>query len=479
MARMQPPTWDRWSGHYQQNTQYSTMDASAMMPYDPRTTTAPMQTHPHGPQYAIGTTYAMASVPSMAPVSGMPPHSNFGVNQYTPTSPSSMVMSYRSYADERSSINEPSHGVHYHAREVPPMYRQEQGSSPQIKSDPMPSGQLPLPPVPKLRTPAEAAAPKPTPFIGETPIDEMMRKIQAQNDEDEEEEEEEEDEEEEDEEDEGLISPKAYQSPPCSNASGSRSSSPRSTRSKRRNSKTHHKEKRRCTWEGCEKPYACDQCSKTFAQKGNLRAHQSVHDPTKRFHCLIEGCHKPFTQRGNLKNHQNKFHKESVAKYTALFAQKAYTELSEEDQKIFLHFKEIYAKMNQGIKGRGVGRSIQKKSANNSQTFQEMSNYSMQQRTPPMEHSLPLHQFSQLSVHNPSNLPQHGLPPQAQTWQGYSIPRDGGYQPIHTARPQYEMYEMEHEPISSNASSAGTLNTPTASIYEEEHNRGLAFRDRY
>ncbi|KAK9420336.1 putative C2H2-type domain-containing protein [Seiridium unicorne] len=518
-----PSNWDRWPGHYQQNAQYSAIDTSGIISYDPRVSSAaPLPSHHHHEaQYAMGTTYTMASVPSMAP-----PHSNFGVHPYTPTSPTSMVLPYRQFGDDRSALSETSHGLPYQHRESQPIYRRDYVTSPQIKRDPVPS-QLPLPAAPEQGNSSEAPVPEvtPKPYVGNTHIDEMMRAIQAQeSDEDddvEEEEEEEEDGEEEDEDEEDQDTPKgSLQSPPCSSA-GSRCSSPRSTKSKRRNKLS--KEKRRCTWEGCkrtftqgthmrihmrshtgekpyactfqnchwtfsqhgnlkthfrrhtgEKPYKCDQCPREFAQKGNLRAHQSVHDPTKRFHCLIDNCDKPFTQRGNLKNHQNKFHKESVMKYIELFSNKTLNELQDpEDRKLFVHFKDVYKNMNRGIKGRGRGRTIQKKSNNNQmQALHDVPMYPSQQRTPPMEHSIP-HQFS----HLPS-YPQHGLP-QAQSWQGYPVaPRDGSYHVVPATRTHYDMYELEHENMSSSASSAGTISTPATSVYDEEHGRSLAFRDR-
>lgn len=520
-----------------------------MMPFDPRVpSAAPIQPH-HESQYAIGTTYPMTSIPSMAP------HTAFGVNSYAPASPTSMVMPFRQYGDERPAMNDTSsHGVSYQHREAQQVYRRNYVASPPIKRDPAPPAQLPLPTattvvppsatVPKTHT-EEAGA---KPYENKTLIDEMMRVIQAQESDSEEEDGEEDDEDlEEDEEDEEDCKP-ALNSPPGSRR-GSRCSSPRS---KRRNSK-NNKEKRRCTWAGCkqtftqgthmkihmrkhtgekpyacswqgcewtfsqhgnlkthyrrhtgDKPYKCDQCPREFAQKGNLRAHLSVHDTTKRFHCLIDDCNKPFTQRGNLKNHQNKFHKEAVMKYMTLFQTNSLESLKDEkDKKLFAHFKEIYKNMNRGIKGRGVGRTIQQKkaSAGSAQALHDVPMYPVQQQTPPIEHSMPHppHGFSQLppsypaqhqaqhqhqhAHHQAHHQHAHGLPPP--TWQGYPVATtapsrpDGSHYVMPANRPHYDMYDMEHENMSSGGSSTGTaIHTPASSVYDEEHGRGLTFRER-
>ncbi|KAF7533960.1 hypothetical protein G7054_g6659 [Neopestalotiopsis clavispora] len=81
----------------------------------------------------------------------------------------------------------------------------------------------------------------------------------------------------------------------------------------------------------------CDQCPQELAQKDNPGAHLSVHDTTKRFHCLMDDCTKPQT-------------------YACLESLK-----DKKDKKPFAHFKEIYKNMNRGIKGRCVGRTIQQK----------------------------------------------------------------------------------------------------------------------
>lgn len=50
-----------------------------------------------------------------------------------------------------------------------------------------------------------------------------------------------------------------------------------------------------------ERPYRCSRCDKSFAQKGNVRAHEKTHQQAKPFECRLDDCWKHFTQLGNLK----------------------------------------------------------------------------------------------------------------------------------------------------------------------------------
>ena len=48
--------------------------------------------------------------------------------------------------------------------------------------------------------------------------------------------------------------------------------------------------------------YNCDQCDKTFSQKGNLKIHYLVHTGVKPFVCDI--CEQSFTSNENLQSHR-------------------------------------------------------------------------------------------------------------------------------------------------------------------------------
>ena len=57
------------------------------------------------------------------------------------------------------------------------------------------------------------------------------------------------------------------------------------------------------------KPFACDDCEKSFGQKGALLNHKVLHADEKPFKCSF--CDKDFTQKGNMKTHMMKVHNEA------------------------------------------------------------------------------------------------------------------------------------------------------------------------
>ena len=50
-----------------------------------------------------------------------------------------------------------------------------------------------------------------------------------------------------------------------------------------------------------EKPFACTYCSRSFADKSNLRAHLQTHLQTKKYSC--PGCKKTFSRMSLLNKH--------------------------------------------------------------------------------------------------------------------------------------------------------------------------------
>ena len=50
-----------------------------------------------------------------------------------------------------------------------------------------------------------------------------------------------------------------------------------------------------------EKPFACTYCSRSFADKSNLRAHLQTHLQTKKYSC--PGCRKTFSRMSLLNKH--------------------------------------------------------------------------------------------------------------------------------------------------------------------------------
>lgn len=140
-----------------------------------------------------------------------------------------------------------------------------------------------------------------------------------------------------------------------------------------------------------ERPYICDICGKTFAQRGNVRAHKIVHQQIKPFVCRLDDCGKQFTQLGNLKvcdrtfflflivcprrielgalrepaskaamqSHQNKFHASSLRFLTQKFAtMKDGDSVTAQDKDLWEYFSSLYKNSNKGIKGRGKDRRI-------------------------------------------------------------------------------------------------------------------------
>ncbi|KAI0122861.1 hypothetical protein BJ170DRAFT_115080 [Xylariales sp. AK1849] len=491
-----PPNWGRWHGHGQPSNEYPMMEQSGLMQYDQRvTSSASLQRPPQASQYLMDNSYNMAAIPTMTA------HSPFGFHTYAPPSPGTLVLPYRHYPEDRSSIrpmpieNGRAQGLAY-PRDDQSMYKVAPNRSPVVKCETQMLAQQPVAICggrPQEATSPTSRVKKENAYEANTDIDNLMKTIQAQLDD----------------KDDDDAQEAGYQSPPPSE-SGSRSCSPDVSKGAKLG-----RFRLRCDWPGCrqpfkqnthlkihirkhtgekpyeckyvgcdsffsqagnlktherrhtgEKPFDCPTCGKSFAQRGNVSAHMAVHDPVKRFHCILDDCKKQFSQLGNMKNHQNRFHKETLQKLKQKFGSMAIDDIKDpKDRELISYLRQYYKNANKGIKGRGVNRKIGPVGrAVPTASFQR---YATQERTPPLEQPMAYH-FPQAP-----NFTQHGL--QIDT-NSYNLPRDGSYHIIINRDPRagYGIYDVDQE---SMCGSGATTSTP-GTVYDEEHSRDLAFRDR-
>ncbi|KAI1776027.1 hypothetical protein F4818DRAFT_366881 [Hypoxylon cercidicola] len=204
-----------------------------------------------------------------------------------------------------------------------------------------------------------------------------------------------------------------------------------------------------------ERPYSCDLCGQTFAQRGNVKPHRLTHFKAKPFPCNLDGCEKTFGQRGNLKTHHNHFHAETLRDLTVRFSNlPPGSKLSEEDQKLFNYFAELYKNSNKGIKGRGKDKDKHRRDGpkHRGSTTPSVSHYSVQ---PSVQH----HIYPHPRLHT-----QHGLP-YPDELANYGMSRNG------SQHVPYGMYDMDQASITS--SDTATASSSPVTIYEEDHGRTM------
>ncbi|RYP12789.1 hypothetical protein DL765_007167 [Monosporascus sp. GIB2] len=210
------------------------------------------------------------------------------------------------------------------------------------------------------------------------------------------------------------------------------------------------------------RPFKCTVCNKAFHQKASLRIHEDIHSGIRRYECKMDGCPKKFGTRGNLKNHMNRFHKQAMAEWLERFTQKDESEFTPTEREMFTFLHGIFKNLNKGIKGRGIGRRVQRVDEV-MKSIGLPNNHCAAQNCLPMHHPLP-----QSTI---APAPTGGFLP-------YGIPRgdlgNGGIT-CRDTRGTYEMYEMDQGSV--DGSNAGS--SPTGVIHADECHRGLGFQDRF
>ncbi|KAH8881512.1 hypothetical protein GQ53DRAFT_511955 [Thozetella sp. PMI_491] len=203
-----------------------------------------------------------------------------------------------------------------------------------------------------------------------------------------------------------------------------------------------------------ERPFNCDTCGKRFPQRGNLRSHMETHLRTVSFVCKLDNCNKPFTARGNLKTHQNNFHKQTILEFHNKLQGVDIEKISEEDFEMLQYLEDIHKNSNKGIKGRGRDSKVM--------PVQEAS-VTTSSAGLPMHHTHTLPQPSQ---------PQHTIPRSMAHQAAYM----GHASVIGPAGPRgpnpYDMYDMKPEAVTSTPPMP-----PPPAMYDDQH-RSLPFGDR-
>ncbi|RYP50674.1 hypothetical protein DL768_003818 [Monosporascus sp. mg162] len=413
---------------------------------------------------------------TMAPTATMTPN-NFGFDAYVPPSPNTIVLPFRQYQDGlpalRSSPPEDRRtGTPVYPRQQLQSCTEAQGHSTSVKSEPLISSPASLAP----DTPAAPKTIQPNvddhgsnKIVFNTEVDILMRAIQQKV------------EGEKPAVDRGESN---YPSPPhqdeASFDSDSKSSNPEDKPylcvvkncGQRFRQRTHlqihermHSGERPYSHENRHlniRPFKCTRCDKCFLQKAGLRAHEDFHKKLKRFECKLDGCAKKFGTRGNLKIHMNRFHKQTIAEWKEKFTQKKESEFTPTEREMFAYLYTIFKNCNKGIKGRGMGRRVQR-------VDEVMKSTGLPNSHCVVQNYLPMHHPLPQSTLVPA--PTGGFLP-------YGIPRGdlgNGEIDCRDTRGTYEMYEMDQDSI--DGSNAGS--SPTGVLHADDRHRGLGFQDRF
>ncbi|RYP77020.1 hypothetical protein DL771_001310 [Monosporascus sp. 5C6A] len=424
------PNWGHWSPQ-QPGPEYAMLESSGLA------NPAAFQRTNMAPNFMMNGSYTMTPTASMAP-------NTFGFDDYVPSSPNTMILPFRQYQDGlpalRSSPPEDrGTGAPVYPRQQLQSCTEAQGHGASVKSEPLissPASSAPDTPAGSKRIPPNVDDHGSNKVVFNTEVDILMRAIQQKV---------------------GDGEPAVdrgesrYPSPPHQDEASSDSDS----KSGILEDKPHNHENRHLDI----RPYKCDQCNKAFHQMANLRVHEDTHTGIKRFECKLDGCPKKFGTRGNLKNHTNRFHKQTIAEWKEKFTQKEESEFTPAEREMCAYFTSIFPNCNKGIKGRGVGRRVQR-------VDEVMKSIGLPNSHCAVQNCLPMHH----PLPQPAlvSAPTGGFLP-------YGIPRgDLGNGEINRRDTcgTYEMYEMDQDSI--DGSNAGS--SPTGVIHADDHHRGLGFQ---
>ncbi|KAK4646492.1 DNA-binding transcription factor [Podospora bellae-mahoneyi] len=508
-----PASWSRWPQHHSTSGDYAMMEHN-VMPYESRqATAAPPQRPPLASQYFSSTPFSLAPITNGVPAPQyQPPVTYSGYHSYTPSPVLGSPFRANTYPEQQTRVMPVESGlargsVTPHAGHSPV----QENQSPSVKAE----RQLSIPaevtmPCRTIEANLTVAGQQPHEF--HTPLDTLMKAVQAKAEKPAECKTETSGTEAQDR---GLPSSSQSQASTRTRRSVAGSGGPLKRYacgiagcSKMFSQKTHLDTHRRahtgespyqCTLCGKdftqpgnlkahwrrhmgEKPFSCTLCDKRFPQRGNLQAHMKSHDKTRPFICLLDNCNKAFSVRGNLKSHQNKFHEDTIKRLTTRFATITdWSTASYEDKELFEYLSNLYKNSNKGIKGRGKRRNVAVVVSQHHQGHLSTPGSPTNSTRHHHPHQSPMHLHHtglpqlQLCMPQPRHdgLPYHGVSSPA----AYNMSSRPASLMVNTGgrRPhsRYGMYDTDE----SSVSSSGPV-TPNPHMYGDNHGKDLAFNDR-